>query len=179
MSAENMFIYVSGNRMNNVKKIIMIFVVAAVCIGCDQITKSMAKDMLPVNYVLSYLGGTVRFRLVYNSGAFLGMGAYLPEIWRTIIFIIGSGCLIIGVLVFAFVSKTGRPSVIFSIALLFAGGAGNLIDRIAYHGFVVDFINVGIGPVRTGIFNVADMAVTFGAFLLFLTAMRRQEKENS
>jgi signal peptidase II len=165
--------------MNNVKKIILIFIVAAICIGCDQITKSIARDILPANHVLSYLGDTVRLCLVYNPGAFLGMGAYLPDIWRMIIFIIGAGCLIVGVMVFAFISKTDRPSVIFSIALLFAGGVGNLIDRIAYHGFVVDFINVGIGPVRTGIFNVADMAITFGAILLFLTALRSQEKENS
>jgi signal peptidase II len=164
--------------MSRLKKIILIFIVTVICVGCDQVTKSIAKDLLPVNYVLSYLGDTVRLRLVYNSGAFLGMGAYLPEIWRMVIFTIGAGCLIIGFPAFALISKTGRPSMIFSIALLFAGGVGNLIDRIAYHGFVVDFINVGIGPVRTGIFNVADMAVTFGAILLFLTAFQRQRKKN-
>jgi signal peptidase II len=163
--------------MNTAKRIILIFIVTVVCVGCDQVTKSIAKNMLPVNYVLSYLCDVVRFRLVYNSGAFLGMGAHLPEKWRMVIFTIGAGCLIIGVLVFAFISKTGRPSMMFSIALLIAGGVSNLIDRIAYHGFVVDFINVGIGPLRTGIFNVADMAVTFGAILLFLTALRRQRKK--
>lgn len=164
--------------MSVTKRIILIFVVAVACIGCDQITKSIARDVLPVNHTLSYLGDTVRLRLVYNLGAFLGMGSDLPEIWRKFIFIGGAGCLMFGVLAYAFISKTGRPSVIFSIALLFAGGVGNLIDRIVYNGFVVDFINIGIGPVRTGIFNVADMSVTFGAILLFLTALKRQQKES-
>ena len=49
--------------------------------------------------------------------------------------------------------------------LLFAGGFSNLVDRVV-HGRVVDFLNVGIGPVRTGIFNVADMAIMLGVALL-------------
>lgn len=163
--------------MSIAKRVFLIIAVTIVCVGCDQMTKSIARDVLPVNHTLSYLGDTVRLRLVYNLGAFLGMGSYLPEIWRKFIFIGGAGCLMLAVLAYALISKTGRPSVIFSIALLFAGGVGNLIDRLVYNGFVVDFINIGIGPVRTGIFNVADMAVTFGAILLFLTAVKRQRKE--
>jgi signal peptidase II len=156
------------------RKILLIFIVAVICISLDQITKSVAKDMLPVDRTFSYLGDTVRFRLVYNLGAFLGMGSYLPEILRKIIFIGGAGLLMLAILAYAFISKAGRPSVIFSIALLFSGGVGNLIDRISYNGFVVDFINLGIGPVRTGIFNIADMAITFGAILLFFSALKKQ-----
>ena len=46
------------------------------------------------------------------------------------------------------------------LALLLAGALGNLIDRIRWDGLVIDFLNLGIGPLRTGVFNVADMAVT-------------------
>ena len=49
----------------------------------------------------------------------------------------------------------------------FAGGAANLINRLP-DGTVVDFINVGVGPVRTGIFNVADIAITLGVGLLMI-----------
>ena len=42
--------------------------------------------------------------------------------------------------------------------LFLAGGLSNLTDRIAI-GSVIDFLNVGIGPLRTGIFNVADVAI--------------------
>jgi signal peptidase II len=163
--------------MSITRRISFIFAVTVICIACDQITKSVAKDLLPVNHTFSYFGGMVRLHLVYNLGAFLGMGSYLPEIWRKIIFIGGAGCLMLAALAYALISKTGRPSVMFSIALLFGGGAGNLIDRIVYNGFVVDFINIGIGPVRTGIFNVADMSITFGAILLFFTAMKKQRNE--
>jgi signal peptidase II len=54
------------------------------------------------------------------------------------------------------------------LSLVCAGGLSNLIDRVAYDGRVIDFLNVGIGSLRTGIFNVADMAITFGAILMLL-----------
>jgi signal peptidase II len=57
------------------------------------------------------------------------------------------------------------------VALFVAGGASNLLDRILY-GTVIDFMNVGIGPLRTGIFNVADMAIMLGAGILVLEGYR-------
>jgi len=53
------------------------------------------------------------------------------------------------------------------------GGLSNLVDRIAYDGHVVDFLNIGIGSLRTGIFNVADMAITAGALLLAFDSFRK------
>ena len=49
--------------------------------------------------------------------------------------------------------------------LFVAGGMSNLIDRVAM-GSVIDFMNVGIGSFRTGIFNVADGAIMAGVALL-------------
>ena len=59
-----------------------------------------------------------------------------------------------------------------TIALSFicAGGFSNLFDRIAYNGYVVDFFNIGINGLRTGIFNVADVAIMAGAFLLLFAS---------
>jgi len=69
------------------------------------------------------------------------------------------------------------PRVYFAAwALILAGGIGNLIDRVSQQGLVTDFMNVGIGPVfRTGIFNVADMAITAG-FFVFIVCWRHEEK---
>jgi signal peptidase II len=49
--------------------------------------------------------------------------------------------------------------------LIVGGGVSNLIDRLRYGGYVVDFLNVGIGSLRTGIFNVADMAIMAGVII--------------
>jgi signal peptidase II len=50
--------------------------------------------------------------------------------------------------------------------LVIGGGMSNFIDRLLYGGYVVDFLNVGIGSVRTGIFNVADVFIVTGVLLL-------------
>jgi signal peptidase II len=57
---------------------------------------------------------------------------------------------------------------VFAGALFCGGGLGNWIDRVARSGYVVDFLQCGIGPVRTGIFNLADVAVMAGALLFVL-----------
>ena len=53
-----------------------------------------------------------------------------------------------------------------------------MIDRINHDGSVVDFINVGIGSLRTGIFNIADVAIMGGAILFFIFAVRKQKKNH-
>jgi signal peptidase II len=50
-----------------------------------------------------------------------------------------------------------------ALVLVLAGGVGNQLDRVLQAGLVTDFINLGVGPLRTGIFNVADVAITCGA----------------
>ena len=54
--------------------------------------------------------------------------------------------------------------------LVLAGGASNWVDRLA-RGSVVDFMNVGVGPLRTGVFNVADVAIMIGVSMLVLARM--------
>jgi len=63
-----------------------------------------------------------------------------------------------------------------ALAAIFSGGLGNLIDRIFFDRHVTDFMNVGIGSLRTGIFNVADMCVTGGVIVLFFT-LRAEGKQ--
>jgi signal peptidase II len=52
-----------------------------------------------------------------------------------------------------------------------------LVDRIVYDGRVVDFLNAGIGAIRTGIFNTADMAITTGAILLLIDSVRKTPEQ--
>jgi signal peptidase II len=123
----------------------------------------------------SYLGDTLRLQLSYNRGAFLSMGHSLPDFLRHSIFTVGTCLILFGALLFALLSKPGTFSLILALSLFIAGGFGNLVDRILHNGTVVDFLNVGIGPLRTGIFNVADVAIMGGAALLFFTTLRKQK----
>lgn len=56
-------------------------------------------------------------------------------------------------------------------SLVLGGGLGNLVDRIMNDGRVIDFMDIGIGSLRTGIFNVADVCITIGVLLLFFQAV--------
>jgi signal peptidase II len=66
-----------------------------------------------------------------------------------------------------------------AIALVAGGGIGNLIDRLAYNGAVIDFLNVGIGGLRTAIFNVADVAVFLGAAMLIIRVLGRMARQQT
>ena len=61
-------------------------------------------------------------------------------------------------------------------ALIFAGGMGNIIDRLLFDRHVPDFMNVGFNNIRTGIFNFADVWVTIGVASLAL--IYRNKKPN-
>lgn len=52
-----------------------------------------------------------------------------------------------------------------ALSLVFSGGISNFYDRVLNNGAVIDFLNVGIGSIRTGVFNVADMAILLGIFI--------------
>lgn len=159
------------------KRLILILIVLISCVGCDQATKSIVVSHFPLMETFSYLGDTLRLQLSYNRGAFLSIGHSLPEFLRHSIFTVGTCFILIVALIFGLSSKSGTFSSTLAISLFIAGGVGNLIDRILHDGIVVDFLNVGIGPFRTGIFNIADVAIMGGAALLLFATIKKH-KEN-
>jgi signal peptidase II len=137
------------------------------CIGCDQAAKALARDGL-AGRTISFLGDAVRLEYAENTGAFLSLGASLPSRTRTLLFVGGTGLIVLGLLVALARYRQGSLTGALGLALLAGGAVGNLIDRVVYGGVVVDFVSVGLGPFRTGIFNVADVAITLGVVLVAL-----------
>jgi signal peptidase II len=144
--------------------------VGVICTVLDQYTKWLARTQLADGEVHTFLGDTFRLQLAHNYGAFLSLGASLPEFWRQAIWTFGVGAVLAALLVYALVGKTVTRGMLWAFALILAGGANNLYDRIAYGGYVIDFMNAGIGPLRTGIFNIADLAIMGGAFVALFGA---------
>ena len=164
--------------MQKMKRILILLFVLISCVGCDQATKFVARQTLATAPVQEYAGGL--FRLVYaeNPGAFLGLGATLPATARFWIFVVMAALLLTGVGIFALRSLQQTPlPVIVAIALVIGGGLGNLIDRIVHDGRVVDFMQVGFPWLRTGVFNVADMAIMTGVGLMLLTTVRSRQEQ--
>ena len=142
-----------------------LFVAIMATIGCDLVTKQIAATSLMGAPSRSFLADTVRFEYVENSGGFLSIGAHLPSIVRTGFFTIGTGFTLLALVAGAIRFRwSGWP--LAGLSLFVAGGASNWVDRMA-RGSVIDFINVGIGPLRTGVFNVADMAIMLGLGMLY------------
>ena len=151
--------------MTHTRRLVLILAILFSCVGCDQATKSVAKTYLSETHAVVLLGDTVRLQIAKNYGAFLSLGSSVGKASRGIAMSVVVGLVLAGVLAYLFVAKPENPWVGVGIALVVGGGVGNLIDRLRYGGYVVDFLNVGIGPVRTGIFNVADMAIMVGVVM--------------
>jgi signal peptidase II len=136
----------------------------ATIIVLDVVTKAMAETSLaPRGVPREVIGDWLRLTLVYNTGAAFGisLGPYSRWLFLALaIFALG----ILGRLYRQ--TPDGDRFRIISIGLVCAGAIGNVIDRIRHPMGVVDFIDIGVGVHRWPTFNVADMAVSVGAFML-------------
>ena len=147
------------------RRLVLIMAIG-VTIGCDRVTKHVAATNLTGMPRQSFFADTIRLEYVENTGAFLGLGADWPPAARTAVFGIGNGLLLLLASIVAIRHRWPTLGLV-GMALFVAGGSSNLIDRLT-RGSVIDFMNVGIGPLRTGIFNVADMAIMLGAGLVMV-----------
>ncbi|MEO5821955.1 MAG: signal peptidase II [Vicinamibacteraceae bacterium] len=132
-------------------------------IGCDRLTKHVATVTLAGTPGRSFLGGAIQLEYAENPGAFLGLGSAWPPATRLVVF---ATATFLGLWLIASLSRRLRvwPASV-GLGLIAGGSLSNLADRVV-GGSVVDFLYVGVGPVHTGIFNVADVAIVAGAILV-------------
>jgi len=156
--------------MRNVWRLALVGTLLLGCVGCDQVSKEIARAQLALGESHAFLGDTVRIVHVENSGAFLGIGANLPAPVRITLFQGAISLLILGLLWAAAFRPGTQPKQVAGLTLLAASGIGNLTDRFLFDGRVTDFLNVGIGSLRTGIFNIADVVGVLGFVLLLLSS---------
>ena len=141
-------------------------------VGCDQATKQIAAQQLRGTPPLSFMQDLVRLHYAENQGAFLGLGASLSPELRFWLLTVATAGLLLGLAIFLSVQwKMPRLSFI-ALSWVLAGGLGNMIDRLMHDGRVIDFLNLGLGSLRTGIFNIADIAITGGVVLLWISSRR-------
>lgn len=145
-------------------------VVAVVLV--DLLTKGVAAYALtPAGFPHAFAGEWLRFTLVYNPGAAFGLhfGA-----WSRGILLLLTGVVLRSVWRMYHATPDRDNGRVFALALLTAGATGNALTRVLSEDGVVDFLDVGIGAHRWPTFNVADVAVTLGAVLLFRRLWRDQ-----
>jgi len=159
------------------KKLLLIGATSFISIVFDQWTKYLATQHLLGREQLSWWNDFFVLTYSINHGAFLGLGDALPEGIRDLIFSGLVGIFLIGFAIYTLRDKSMNNLQNLACGLVLSGGFSNLYDRITNNGGVVDFMNMGIGSLRTGIFNVADMAIMAGVILLLIYSYKNEIKK--
>ncbi|MBO3097167.1 signal peptidase II [Gelidibacter pelagius] len=154
---------------------IIVLIVANIAI--DQISKVIVRGKIATNEVIEVIGDTFIMTKVENSGAFLGMGSELSPTLKWILLLILPVIVLGGVLYYIITNKTLDRLSLIAFCCIVGGGIANVFDRFMY-GSVTDFFHIDLGGVfRTGIFNVADMSVSFGMILLVIASFKQKKQE--
>jgi signal peptidase II len=164
--------------MNIRIKIFLFCTLSLLFIGCDQVTKNIVKHNLVEGVSTSYWHDTVRLIYVQNTGAMLNLGDDLsPKISFWLLSILPL-LLLSALFVYSIRNVRKISSVeLLCFCMIFAGGIGNIIDRILFDRHVTDFMNIGLGNLRTGIFNFADLCVTTGVIALLVFRYNHHKQE--
>ena len=150
--------------------------VAVVVLIVDQCTKLLADAMLAMHQSVELLP-FLALRKAYNTGAafsFLGDASGCQR-WFFIIL-----ALVVIVILLAWLRRLppGDTRVRLALVMILGGAVGNVVDRIVY-GHVIDFIDVFYGSWHWPTFNVADSAISIGAFLLLLDVFRGSHEKTT
>jgi len=163
--------------MKQKHQIILTIIVLLSNLILDRITKLIAVHYLKGEEIISLFYNTVLLKYTENTGAFLSIGSLWPDSLKYTALIILPVIICLYGLYYCAFRLTDKKMVIMLVTII-GGGLGNIIDRLSNNFRVVDFINFGIGNVRTGILNVADMSVTFGVIILAIYSIHKKGVEN-
>ena len=164
--------------MNRKPFIIATVISLIVNIFLDRITKVLATAYLKGEAAISFFNDLMVLTYIENKGAFLSMGANWPmAVKYSVLLIIPFIVCIYGLYYSAMKEKSMTKAILFSTII--GGGISNLIDRTIYDFSVIDFLNFGFGSLRTGILNVADISVTFGAIIVIIYQFKMDQKEKA
>lgn len=133
--------------------------------GCDQMSKLMVREHVDAHAQIPLIKDHVTLTNVENTGAFLSLGDDLPKYWKSILL---SGLPMVVLIYLSFLVLFNRSlssAVALGLAFITGGGLGNILDRIRF-GSVTDFLHLDFVVFQTGIFNLADLSITFGTILV-------------
>ena len=142
-------------------------------VACDQLPNNIPQQKLIPNQPISFLNDVLILIRTQNPVAIMSLGADLSAQFRFLFFVIFASIILVALLIYTFKAHDISLSQIMGLSFIVGGGVGNLIDRLAHQGEVVDFIHLDLGFFQTGIFNLADVAIFLGIFLFLLFNWKR------
>ena len=153
------------------KNIVPIIITLLINIVLDRLTKLIAIIYLKGKSAISFINNIIILEYTENNGAFLSLGSNWPIVVKYIILLIIPIIVCLAVLWYCICKEKNKSRSIL-LATIVSGGLGNLFDRLFNRYYVVDFMNFGIGQIRTGVLNVADLSVTFGVVALIIYELK-------
>lgn len=138
---------------------------AAAIVVADQLTKAWIVANVDPREPTLIVGDYLRLIVSHNNGALFG----LFQGQATLFALVSFGVI---ALIVAYHARSGGSTLMsVALGLLLGGAIGNVSDRLRF-GYVIDFVDAGIGDLRWYTFNVADSAISLALCLLVLVAVR-------
>jgi signal peptidase II len=158
-------------------KITLILLVILINIGCDQVSKKIIRQNITPNETIHLLSRHITITNVENTGAFLSLGNSLPKTSKNILLSLLPFMAVMLGLLYVLTKKNLPNPMLAGFCFVIGGGIGNIFDRSVY-GSVTDFLHVDFGIFQTGIFNMADLSIMTGVFILLIQSFLRRNRSS-
>ncbi|WP_299220513.1 signal peptidase II [uncultured Aquimarina sp.] len=154
------------------KKIRVLLVLSLVLlnIGCDQISKTVVRQTIAPNQRIEVFQNNLVLTKVENRGAAYSLGSDLAPLLKIILLQILPIIVLLFLLRLILIKTNYSKETILGFTFIIGGGIGNLFDRIVY-GSVTDFMIMDLGIIKTEIFNMADVSIMVGSFIILITVL--------
>jgi signal peptidase II len=161
--------------MKSLIRISILLAVIMANIGCDQMSKNIVREHIESGVQIPVIDNHVILTKVENTGAMLSFGDTWPENTKKWFLLLMPSLALLMAMSWLFFQKSLGKIGAFSLACVIGGGIGNIFDRFLY-GSVTDFCYIDLGVVHTGVFNCADLSITFGVLGLLFEQIRPSGK---
>jgi len=163
-------------KSNKLLRPLLILLVLALNIGCDQLSKAFIRHKMEIYDEYTYVHRHITIQRVENTGAFLSLGDSLKGPVKTILLNVLPLLAVLFGLYYIFAKTNLNRVTLVAIILIVGGGIGNIYDRIV-HGSVTDFVHINFVIFQTGVFNVADMSIMAGSLMILFHALFKKKPE--
>lgn len=162
--------------MTKVFRYVLISLLLAANVSCDQISKNIVRQKMFPQEEISVISTYLKLIFVENTGAFLSLGNTMPQPFKSIILAFLPMLFLAIAFVYVFTNRSLPLPRVVAISFVIGGGVGNIYDRLVY-GSVTDFLHINLGIIKTGIFNMADVSIMIGMVLLLVESFITRNKQ--
>jgi len=151
-------------------------VLVFILVGLDQLSKAVVAKNIFLYQKVEVIPGLVNLTRIHNRGVIFGALANLQSPAGRLLLTLIS-LIALAIVIFYYLRTPASAGLIkFSFGLILAGALGNLMDRL-FRGYVVDFIDLHLGPHHWPFFNLADSCITIGGLMLIIFLIRSPRRE--